>query len=498
MPAVRKRLLFYFPGYDPDAKRRYRTLFMRELRRYVKRFETVESEVSNVIPSNCEQIQTWTVQVGKLGQVTKTTYSVMLWDDLVRRDMARSPFATAILNARALLHVACNGTLFRFYRASWKCANLIIYPFVTTLLLLGCLVLLIWLSYTQLSSGLGFSPWVTLVLGTAIGLAGLRGIAPLLERAFLWQLMCDGIFHWQHANRRRPDYLARLELFAEHLRAEIREIEADEILLVGHSTGALTAAEVAARLLTGDEALGRDGPALSLLTLGSSLPMVALQPSACSIRREIEILVASQRLTWVDYQAPQDWMSFPGFEPSRDLHLQVTADQIANPIVRSSKFREIVGPETYRTIDRRPLLTHFQFLMSNDRAGIFDIFALTLGPKCLRDRVMSEDSSSLADFPVPEGNIDEARHDYIRGWAYNPSSPDDSIELEIFINQVHVKRIKADLWRHDLHTEAIGCALHGFIWPIDPPLDDSQDQMLVVRRRADNFEIGRVVLRSKT
>jgi hypothetical protein len=35
---VHRRILFYLPGYDPEANRRYRTLFVRELRRYAKRF----------------------------------------------------------------------------------------------------------------------------------------------------------------------------------------------------------------------------------------------------------------------------------------------------------------------------------------------------------------------------------------------------------------------------------------------------------------------------
>ncbi|MGH1574918.1 hypothetical protein ACRAWG_35120 [Methylobacterium sp. P31] len=171
----------------------------------------------------------------------------------------------------------------------------------------------------------------------------------------------------------------------------------DEIMLVGHSTGALTAVEVAARLLARDDELGRDGPALSLLTLGSSLPIVAMQPGAHSTRAEIKGLMTSQRLVWVDYQAPQDWLNFPGFDPSRDLRLRVPQAQIANPVIRSAKFREIISPETYREISTRPFRMHFQFLMANDFASSYDFFAITLGSQCLRDRVLTENTSSLGD-----------------------------------------------------------------------------------------------------
>ena len=395
MPLVRRRILFYLPGYDPGADRRYRTLFVRELRRYAKRFKIVRPQLSRETVSEDGLVQAWTIKAGEADQQTETVYEVLLWDDLVRRDMGRPLLVGAFLNALALLHVAANDTLFRLYRASWRCGGVILYPFVMTLLLPGAVLLLTALSYTLLSAGLGMPAWLTLPLGAATGLAGLQRMGPWLERAFLWQLMNDWVFNWQHANGRRPDYMARLEAFTDHVQTRIRGSEVDEVMLVGHSTGAVTAVELAARLLARDDALGRNGPTVSLLTLGSSLPIVAMQPGARSTRAEIEGLIVSPRLVWVDYQAPQDWMNFPRFNPSRDLRLQVPAAQVTNPIIRSAKFREIIDPTTYREIKAQPFRMHFQYLMANDFAGAYDIFALTLGPQCLRDRVLTGNTSPL-------------------------------------------------------------------------------------------------------
>ncbi|MGH1574919.1 hypothetical protein ACRAWG_35125 [Methylobacterium sp. P31] len=208
MPEVRRRILFYLPGYDPDAGRRYRTLFVRELRRYAKRFGIAQPQLSRAILSEDGQVQTWTIRAGEADQETETTYEVLLWDDLVRTDMGRPLLVSAFLNALALLHVAISGTLFRLYRASWKCGNVILYPFVMTLLLPGAVLLLAMLSHGLLSIGLGLPAWFALALGSVVGIAGLGQIAPWLERAFLWQLMSDWIFNWQHANGRRPDYRA--------------------------------------------------------------------------------------------------------------------------------------------------------------------------------------------------------------------------------------------------------------------------------------------------
>jgi len=96
-------------------------------------------------------------------------------------------------------------------------------------------------------------------------------------------------------------------------------------------------------------------------------------------------------------------MNFPRFNPTRDLRLQVPAAQVANPIIRSAKFREIIDPTTYREIKARPFRMHFQYLMANDCAGAYDIFALTLGPQCLRDRVLIGNTNplgALSDIPA--------------------------------------------------------------------------------------------------
>ncbi len=401
-PPVARRILFYLPGYDPDGERRYRTLFLREIRRYARIFGVPLPRVSRPVASADGLSQSWTVEAEDGGTRTRTEYDVLLWSDLVRRDMARSHWIGAGLNTLAILHGAVNGTLLRLYRANWKCGNVIVYPFVMSLVLLVGVLLSGalghgLLGYDHLGVGLALPVWLPLLIGGLGGLVGLRFLAPRLDGTFLWQLMHDWVFHWQHARGRRPDYRARLDAFAGHALARLREGEFDEILLVGHSTGGLAAVELADRMLAGDPRLGREGPVLSLLTLGSSLPIVALQPRADETRAEIARLVTCPRLVWVDYQAPQDWMNFPGFRPARDLPLGLSEDEVLNPFVRSAKFKEIIDAATYRQIRLRPFRMHFQFLMANDRAGVFDIFALTLGRRTLRSRVLGDHAGPLGE-----------------------------------------------------------------------------------------------------
>ena len=395
--SVRRRHVFYYPGYDPESRTRYRLLFVRELLRRAKCFGEAKPQISRAGLSADGLVQNWTVTTPS---GVETSYDVLLWDDLVARDSERSRFVSVALLVVGTLHALIRGKLFTFYRLNWKYGNVIIYPFVLLLLLGAVSALVALVVHAHLGDwyahSLGLPPWATIPLGILVGLGWIRAMEVLLTRAFFWQLLNDWVFNWQHGQGRRPDYEERLNVFADHLVARLSAFadagEAlDEILVVGHSTGGLTAVEVTARLLARDLDVGARGPVLSVATLGSGLPLVAVQPQAARVRADIASLVTSRRVAWIDYVAPQDWMNFPRFNPLHDLDLPIEAGSpIVNPTIRSARFREILADETYRKVRLRPFRMHFQFLMSNDRPGAYDFFAMTLGPETLHQRGLGD------------------------------------------------------------------------------------------------------------
>ncbi|MEH3144228.1 MAG: alpha/beta hydrolase [Methylobacterium frigidaeris] len=385
---VRRRQVFYVPGYDPEANRRYRALFVREFGRYARRFDLPLHRVSPVVESPDGLSQSWTVEAGRAGWRTETAYEILLWDDLVRQDARRPLALSMLLLVAGLGHCLVTGKLFRLYGLNWKYGNVILYPFVLTLLLV-LLAVGLGLGLAQILGDLAGAVFGELLLdvaATGLGLLGGVGTVlaatPLLDRIFLRQLINDWVFNWQHGNGWRPDYAARVDAMAGHVAARLDAGGADEVIIVGHSSGALAAVEVAARVL----AL-RPAARLSVLTLGAGLPLVAINPRARRVRADIAALVASDRVVWAEYQAPQDWMNFPGFNPALDLG--PPAGRVANPLIRSAQFRELIDPQAYPQVRRRPFRMHFQFLMANDRPGEYDIFALLFGPQSLRARVLA-------------------------------------------------------------------------------------------------------------
>jgi hypothetical protein len=52
----------------------------------------------------------------------------------------------------------------------------------------------------------------------------------------------------------------------------------------------------------------------------------------------------------------------------------------------SPRFPKILDPAHYRALRRNRLALHMQYLKPADRAGRYDLLALTAGPQTLRDR----------------------------------------------------------------------------------------------------------------
>jgi hypothetical protein len=394
---VARRHIFYIPGYDPEGSSRYRMLFVRELARYAKRFGEPKRRISGATLSPDGLVQSWRVAAQPETRGAETTYDVLLWDDLVREDFRRSRPVSVCLLVVGTLQTILSGLMVRFYRLNWKYGNVILYPLVMVLLLALCTLAIAAFVHAHLGTAfghsLGWPLWVTLPAGLLIGIVWIKAMEAFLNRIFFWQLLNDWVFNWQHGQGRRPDYACRLETFADHVLARCAGMAAagdppDEILILGHSSGGLSAVEVTARVLARDPCLGTGPSTLALVTLGSGLPLVAMQGTAKGLRADVASLVTSQRLVWADFQAPQDWMNFPGFNPVEHLDLDLQGRSIANPLVRSARFREIISTETYRKVRWRPFRMHFQFLLANDRRGYYDFFAMTLGPQRLRERAL--------------------------------------------------------------------------------------------------------------
>lgn len=170
-----------------------------------------------------------------------------------------------------------------------------------------------------------------------------------------------------------------VEVYAERIVAAARAADVDEIVVVGHSAGGVTATAVMARALELDPDLGRHGPRVVYLTVGSLLPAYALHPAAERIRSAIRRLAVEPAVRWIDAQARKDAMNFWNFDPVAGVGISTGPDR-CNPLVWPVRFRDLLSPEFYQANRLNHFRMHYQWIMANSMRASYDYFMLVCGP----------------------------------------------------------------------------------------------------------------------
>ncbi len=372
---VTKRQIFYIPGFDPHPPRRYRELYRTESARQaaISGFEIAMK------PRKGERFG-WQVDACIDGGATTSEIEVLVWSDIVRRSMGTAIGATYWQLVHTAWIYMATGTLWRLMRLRKGPIIAALYP--VAMLLAQLLV--------ALAAGLGLSwlaaIWVPLALavvpGVVLAWLLLRWFRARDNRLFAYYLMHDYYHSARHRGATPPDMRARLAVFEEAIAGALTG-DADEVLVVGHSSGAHLAVSILANLIRQGR-VPKAGPRLSFLSLGQVIPMVSFLPRADSLRADLHYLSQRDELTWVDITAPGDGCAFALCDP-----VGVSGVSPANqrwPLVLSAAFTQTLSPETWKALRWRFFRLHFQYLCAFDRPGDYDYFRITAGPQTLAQR----------------------------------------------------------------------------------------------------------------
>ena len=383
---VRRRHVLYVPGYDPRGTAHYYRMFRQEFARFGA-LHGLKTSVSRPTAPPDAAYRNWVANTAGPDWHVETTYELLRWDDVVRAD-AQRPTWRKIAGAWLLLaRYVVSGAFWRVARAHWRFALFFLYPYVlllamviTASILGGALAALVNIAQQLVLPG-------DAAIGAAIGVVG--AIAALVaalrlteSRTYLLYLFDDGISTDEYVRRRRPDWDARLALFADRLVATARAAEADEIVVVGHSSGSFMAVDVIARALACDPALGRHGPLIRLVTLGANLPLVSFHPAGGWFVEHLEHVLAAPDLVWLDVQSRKDVMSFYPFD-------QAAGHGLAGPGLTTMgvRFRDVLLPQNYAAFRWQFFRVHFQYLMANERPAAWDYFMLICGPRGITETI---------------------------------------------------------------------------------------------------------------
>lgn len=399
---VKRRRVFYIPGYDPIHPRRYRELYRKE--------SAAQAEVSGydiaLRPAPKGENYGWQVDMATDGTETHADFEVLVWSDIVRGSMDSSIPATYLQLVRTAWTYITSGALRRLMRLRKGPVIAALYPVGALLLQLMLALLaghlfgraLVWLggllplgdSAQSVLSNILY--WPALVVLTVLAL---RWFKSKDGKFFAYYLMHDYAYSARYRGANPPELEARMAAFGKMI-AEALASDVDEVLVVGHSSGAHLGVSILADLI-------REGlptrPALSFLSLGQVVPMVSFLPEAKRLRADLKYLSACADVTWVDVTAPGDGCAFALCDPVAVSG--VAPENKRWPLVFSAAFTQTLSPQRWAELRWRFFRLHFQYLCAFDRPRDYDYFQITAGPLTLGDRYAGRPASkSRIDVPV--------------------------------------------------------------------------------------------------
>lgn len=368
---VRKRRVFYIPGYDPIHPRRYRELYRKE--------SAAQAEISGyeihlkAKPKGASAGRYgWHVDATIDDSTTAADFDVLVWSDIVRDSMEQGIFDTYLQLLRTAWTYIGSGALFRLMKLRKGPVIAALYPVGFLLVQLVIALLMAW--------GLGqvlvfLHPWAAW-LGLAVVPFVLEWFRKKDGKFFAYYLMHDYAYSARHKGANPPEIEARMAEFATEISDALKS-DVDEVLIVGHSSGAHLAVSILADIIRGGK-LPATGPVLSFLSLGQVVPMVSFLSDAWRLRADLQYLSERDELTWVDVTAPGDGCAFALCDPVSVTGVQTPAKRW--PLVLSAAFTQTLSAERWKELRWRFFRLHFQYLCAFDRPGDYDYFQITAGP----------------------------------------------------------------------------------------------------------------------
>ncbi|WGW03106.1 hypothetical protein [Tropicibacter oceani] len=395
-PQVTRRRVFYIPGYDPIHPRRYRELYRKEGADQAR----ISGYELTLSPGKGGDNYGWHVQARIDGADVQSDVEVLVWSDIVRDSMETSIPATYAQLVRTAAEYIGSGALWRLMRLRKGPVIAALYPIGMLIGQLLLALLLGWVAFAVIAMATPVIGFAALLLGlgamAATVVALLRWFKKKDGKFFAYYLMHDYAYSAQHKGANPPELEARMAVFTQTI-ADALKSDVDEVLVVGHSSGAHLAVSILSDLIRAG-GVPENGPKLGFLSLGQVVPMVSFLRNAHRLRADLRYLSARDELTWVDVTAPGDGCAFALCDP-------VSVSGVAPkdkrwPLVFSAQFTKSLSPARWKELRWRFFRLHFQYLCAFDAPLDYDYFQITAGPLTLGTR--------YKDRPPSASRIDHA------------------------------------------------------------------------------------------
>jgi hypothetical protein len=387
-PVVKKRDVVFICGYEISRPEAHHRRFAKELPLFEATWN-VKTDLSPPAVDSKTNVALWKLRTRGPNWQVDTDYRMLWWGDLIASDFELSQARRLLVGWAAFFDFILSGAIVEYFRTNWRYALFFLYPYVfMALVAFGGFYVSRWL----IADLLPFAD----VIAAAIGVACVFGLLSLPPKPFyVAYLLNDWYFASDLVHHRRAALDERLDGFARELVELCRTSKADEILVVGHSLGAVQAVDIVARARRLDPELGARGVPVRLLTIGSSLLKIGLHPKATTLREAVRAVANDPHIFWIEFQAISDIVNFYKSNPVTDIGLPATG----KPIVQIVRVKHMLKRETYDGLKRDFFRVHRQFVMGNEQRYFYDYFMICGGPIPLPQRAADQDGVVKAFAP---------------------------------------------------------------------------------------------------
>ena len=376
---VRKRHVFYLSGFDPRGPSHYHALYTTESKRQAA-LNGLDLTVGKRRRIG-KLVNAW-----KISSVhTETEYEFLRWDDIIRAHWPKNEVSLFRAAVPVYWVVLIENLIGKLLKIAWPSALTVSYPIVA---FLGSLIIGVLLAAGMIAGAimLGFSWWTGVIPGAAVFAFGVW-LGRWQDNAFrsYWLLRTYGLMQpWAYG--KRPVVDERIRVFAAYILEKLRESDADEVLLVGHSAGSVLTVQMVAEMLQLDPALGMRGQDFTLVSLGNCIPILSMLSGSKRLRSDLATVATAPGVGWLDFSAKRDGASLTQVDPLKASGISRPVGIPVRPLQFPVRIVKMFAPEDYAAIKRDIFRVHFQYIMASDILTDYDFFAITAGPVSLAER----------------------------------------------------------------------------------------------------------------
>lgn len=323
------RKIFYIPGFDPRSANYYKKLLFKE-------FPKVKTGLKKQEKSR--------IQFADNAMVVD--YEILSWHDCVQNHWLSGLKGNAINVYALFLHFIFKGGYWRGSKVTIKDAiqkGFSIYFFVGWFLIAALSLFLIVKSFQNNLPSIGFA---SLILVWLFMNALIYKVLDYIHIFWVTRIMR---FFALYARHETPDVELKEQQFKEQIQAAIQNPEFDEVVLVGHSVGAILALNIFSRL---EQEI--DCSKLTVITLGHCVTGVSVVKEAIWYNQKLASL-RHHRAFWLDVTSGKDAVNFYKVNPAFDTN--------AKPdLAVSAGFHRVFDESFYKTLRWDFYKIHFLYL----------------------------------------------------------------------------------------------------------------------------------------